>query len=591
VPYGSFFLRLDALSGFFLLPVFAICPLAAIYGAGYLEAFRPKKSLAPPWFLFNLLAASMAMVIVARNGLLFLAAWEMMALSSLFLVTFEDEKEEVRRAGWIYLVASHAGTAFLFALFILLGRAHGSLDFDRFDASAGTGLLFALALIGFGTKAGFVPLHVWLPQAHPAAPSHVSAVMSAVMINTGIYGLLRVFTLIGPLPAWCGWLLCVVGILSALTGALHALAQRDLKRLLAYSSVENAGIIALGIGVGLIGIASKSPLVACAGFAGGLLHLLNHSLFKSLLFLTAGAVVHGSHTRDLDRLGGLLKRMPVTGVLFAVGAVAVSALPPLNGLIGEFLVYLASLRGIAEFDGGGLTVLVSAFAALAAAGGFAAVAFAKAFGIAFLGHPRSESAEHARDPGWTMLAPATVLAAACALAGSFGARLVAAIAPLIASITGMPDAKSYLSGAANAVAHVAFVGGALAGISLVVMAARSRLLAGRKVRSALTWDCGYYRPAPRMQYTGSSFVQPLTAAFAAVLGTRIRVIEPRGLFPSDASLTTEARDPYQDRLFASLFGAIGRGLSMLRPLQQGLVQLYVLYIAITLIALLLWQFA
>src|SRR5271157_514840 len=231
VPYGSLFLHLDALSAFFLLPIFLICALAALYGAEYLESYRGRKALAPPWFFLNLLVASMVVVVLARNGILFLMAWEMMALSSFFLVTFEDEKEDTRHAGWIYLVASHIGTAFLLVLFILLGKANGSLDFDRFTASSGAGLLFVLALVGFGTKAGFVPLHVWLPEAHPAAPSHVSAVMSAVMIKTGIYGLLRILTFLGPPQAWWGWVLCVVGLTSGILGVLLALAQHDLKRL------------------------------------------------------------------------------------------------------------------------------------------------------------------------------------------------------------------------------------------------------------------------------------------------------------------------------------------------------------------------
>ena len=229
-----------------------------------------------------------------------------MALASFFLVTFEDEHESVREAGWIYLVATHLGTVFLLALFILLGREQGSLDFDRFTGSAGSGVVFMLAIIGFGAKAGFMPLHVWLPEAHPAAPTHVSAVMSGVMIKTGIYGLVRILTFIGPPPMWWGWVLCGIGVTSGIFGVLFALAQHDLKRLLAYHSVENIGIIALGLGVGLIGLSSGSSTLAVLGFAGGLLHVLNHALFKGLLFLGAGAVLHATSTREMDHLGGLL---------------------------------------------------------------------------------------------------------------------------------------------------------------------------------------------------------------------------------------------------------------------------------------------
>ena len=321
VPYGSFVVALDALSAFFLLPIFLLSAAAAVYGSEYLQVYRDTKHLGASWFLFNVLVASMTLVVIARNGILFLMGWEVMALASFFLVTFEDEQASVRQAGWVYLVATHMGTAFLLALFILLGREHGSLDFDQFTVSAGPGLLFLLAVIGFGTKAGFMPLHVWLPEAHPAAPTHVSALMSGVMIKTGIYGLVRILTLLGPPPMWWGWVLCGIGLSSGILGVLFALAQHDLKRLLAYHSVENIGIIALGLGIGLIGLHAGVPVLAVFGFGGGLLHVVNHALFKGLLFLGAGAVLHATGTRDMEHLGGLLKRMPWTGFSFLIGAV------------------------------------------------------------------------------------------------------------------------------------------------------------------------------------------------------------------------------------------------------------------------------
>src|SRR5437763_1508918 len=275
VPYGAFFVQIDPLSAFFLLPIFGLSALAAVYGAEYMRAYRDEESAGSSWFFFDLLLASMAMVVVARNAVLFLVAWEVMALTSFFLVTFQDEEESVRSAGWTYRVASHLGTACLLALFILLGRCTGSLDFARFTAASGVGLLFILAMVGFGSKAGFMPFHVWLPEAHPAAPSHVSAVMSGVMIKTGIYGLVRALTFLGPLPAWAGWLLIGVGVTSGVLGVLFALAQHDLKRLLAYSSVENMAIIALGRGLGLIGLRVGSTSLAVLGSAGGLLHVFN----------------------------------------------------------------------------------------------------------------------------------------------------------------------------------------------------------------------------------------------------------------------------------------------------------------------------
>ncbi len=593
VPYGSLYLELDPLSGFFLIPVFALCALAAIYGADYLEAYRKRKALAPPWCFFNLLVASMVVVILARNGVLFLMAWEMMALSSFFLVTFEDEKESTRDAGWTYLVASHIGTAFLLALFIMLGRAHGSLDFDHFSASSGAGVLLVLALLGFGTKAGFIPLHVWLPEAHPAAPSHVSAVMSGVMIKTGIYGLLRVMMFLGAPQVWWGFVLCGIGLTSGIIGVLLALAQHDLKRLLAYHSVENIGIIALGLGVGTIGLATGLSGVAAIGFAGALLHVLNHALFKGLLFLAAGSVAHSTHTRDIDHLGGLLRRMPRTGAIFLIGAAAISGLPPLNGFISEFLIYLASFKGALSLDGTNSVPMLATIAGLALIGGLAAACFTKAFGIVFLGEPRTEHAAHAHEVNLAMVLPCFVLAAGCILIGLLGANLVNSMAPLISEVTGLPAAivGISLATAAYSIAFVSYTGGALVGLVLLLTLLRTMVLARRPVRTAVTWDCGYAEPSPRMQYTASSFAQPLTDTFDLLMQTRRALVAPTGLFPIEASLTTETPDPYQRYIFRPLFREIGRGLSLLRPLQQGKVQLYILYIAVTLILLLLWQLA
>ena len=407
VPFGSFFVQMDALSAFFLLPILGLSIVAALYGGEYLMAYRSRKNLGSSWFFFNLLVASMVMVALARNAVLFLLAWELMSLASFFLVTFEDEKESVREAGWTYLVATHLGTAFLLVLFLVLGRQAGSLDFDRFLAASGSispvaGVAFFLALIGFGTKAGFMPFHVWLPEAHPAAPSHVSALMSGVMIKTGIYGLLRTLTFLGHPESWWGWVLIGIGLASGLGGVLFALAQHDLKRLLAYHSVENIGIIALGLGTGVLGLALNQPALAVLGLAGGLLHVLNHALFKGLLFLGAGAVIHATGTRDIDHLGGLIRRMPWTAAMFLTGSVAICGLPPLNGFVSEFLIYVGAFAGIGL---PGISVWGAAtIAGLAMIGGLAAACFTKAFGIVFLGEPRNDQARHGHEVGWAMRA-------------------------------------------------------------------------------------------------------------------------------------------------------------------------------------------
>lgn len=598
-PFGSFHLEMDALSAVFAMPILIVCALAAVYGAEYLKPFEGRKNLALSWFLFNLLAASMLLVVVARNAMLFLLAWETMSLSSFFLVLFESEREQARRAGWTYLVATHIGTAFLLVLFVLLGRQAQTLDFDDFSlAGSGpgvAGVAFLLAVIGFGTKAGFMPLHVWLPEAHPAAPSHVSAVMSGVMIKTGIYGLVRVLTVLGPPPPWWGGVLIAIGVVSGVAGVLLALAQHDLKRLLAYSSVENIGIIALGLGVGLLGLSHGLPLVAFAGFAGALLHVINHALFKSLLFLGAGSVLHACGTREIEGLGGLLKRMPHTGLCFLAGAAAICGLPPLNGFISEFLVYLGSFRllaGSLALPPGALGGGLAAIAALALIGGLAAACFTKAFGLLFLGEPRGARASGAHEAGPLMRVPMAVLAALCLLVGLGAALVPGVLAPAVGILTrGAVAAGSApaIAGAAGSLAAVATVAAGILGVFLLLAWLRSRLLAGRPVESAVTWDCGYAAPTARMQYTASSYSEPLVRLFRAFLHTRHRFAPPQGLFPAASSFSSETPDVYRERMYRPAFAALERFMGRFRWLQHGRLNLYVLYIVLALLTLLAWK--
>ncbi|MBI4616366.1 MAG: hypothetical protein HY720_22335 [Planctomycetes bacterium] len=595
VPYGSFSVEIDALSAFFLLPILGLSALAAIYGAGYLSG-HTRKSLGASWFFYDLLVASMAMVVVARNGVLFLVAWEAMAVSSFFLVTTDHEKESVRLAGWTYLVAAHLGTAFLLVLFLLLGREAGSLDFDDFGVLAArspelAGVVFLLALVGFGTKAGFVPFHVWLPEAHPAAPSHVSAVMSGVMIKTGIYGLVRTLAWLGPPPAWWGWLLTAVGLVSGVLGVLFALAQHDLKRLLAYHSVENIGIIAMGLGLGLLGTTYGLPALAVLGFAGALLHVANHALFKGLLFLGAGAVAQSTGTREIEEMGGLLKRMPATGLAFLVGAVAISGLPPFNGFVSEFLIYLGAFQGTVRAGPAAAVPAVGAIAGLALIGGLAAACFTKAFGIVFLGEPRSKHAGDAREVGLAMKIPMLVLAAGCLAVGLLGPECVGALAQAVEDVAPLPpgEVRGTLAGAGGPLLAVslAFCGFLVLAGGLALL--RRRLLAGREVGTTVTWDCGYARPTPRMQYTASSFAQPLVTLFASVLRPRRELPRVDVPFPSKTAFASRTPDVLEALIYRPVFAGIGRGLARLRWLQHGRVQLYVLYIALTLVVLLAWQ--
>jgi formate hydrogenlyase subunit 3/multisubunit Na+/H+ antiporter MnhD subunit len=599
VPYGSLALAIDPISAWFALPILGLSALAAVYAAEYLLPYAGRKNLGAAWLLYNLLVAAMAVVVTAQNGVLFLVAWELMALASYFLVVFDDEKPQVRDAGRVYLIASHLGTATLLVVFVLLGRQAGTLDFagigDWVGATGGfspqtAGWLFVLAVIGFGTKAGFIPLHVWLPQAHPVAPSYVSAVMSGVMIKTGIYGLLRMLTFLGQPPAWWGWTLVAIGVVSGIMGVLYAISQHDVKRLLAYHSVENIGIIALGLGIGLIGVARREPAVAALGFGGALLHVVNHALFKGLLFLGAGAVIRGTHTADIERLGGLSKRMPLVGATFLVGCVAICGLPPLNGFVSEFLIYLGAFKEatLSGSSGGAASLLV--IGSLALIGGLAAAAFTKAFGVIFLGEPRSDAARDARAPGVLMQAPLVVLAAACVLVPLAAVPIAGALASVIGSILRRPTqvVSEQMAGAVASLGAFVEVAVAVFVVALGVALLRVWLLRGRSVGASPTWDCGYARPTSRMQYSASSYAQPLTDFFALVLQTRKLIKPPRGLFPLDASLETHSPDVALERGYQPLFRGLNWLLARLSWIQQGRVSMYVLYIGVTMVALLVW---
>jgi hydrogenase-4 component B len=591
LPVGELHVALDALSSFFLLCVFIVSGLAALYGGGYLAAHIGRRRLAPVLFFFNLLVAAMAVLVVARDGILFLVAWEVMSLASYFLVTWENEREEVRRAGMTYLVASQLGLVFLFVLFAILGRG-STYDFDAFAAAApAAGLAtacFWLAVAGFGTKAGFWPVHIWLPDAHPAAPSHVSALMSGVMIKMGIYGLLRALTFLGPPPAWWGGVLIAVGIVSGLAGVLHALAQHDLKRLLAYHSVENIGIIALGIGVGLLGQSHQNPSVAFLGYAGALLHVANHGLFKGLLFQAAGSVLHATGTRDIDSLGGLARRMPATAAAFLLGSVAICGLPPLNGFVSEWLIYVGAFRASGSLPPDWAGAALAVVPALALIGGLAAACFVKAFGVVFLGEPRTEAARQAHEAGRLMRAPMLLGALFCVSVGIWPTTAIRLVAPAATLLGRLPSGAMTAPGPLVAVTRVALV--LLALVALLALL-RMALLRGRSVAAAATWGCGYPAPTPRMQYTAASFAEPVLEPFAGAIPRRVHGVGPAGYFPEEARYEAHLGDMAGERFLVPATRRVVRALSRLRVIQQGRVQLYLVYIAVTLVALLAWQLA
>lgn len=584
--HGDFQVEIDALSSFFLLPVFGLSALAAIYGGNYLLAYRWQKSLGPPWFCFNLFVAGMAAVAIARTALLFLMAWEVMSLAAYGLVTFEHERADVRKAGWVYLVATHLGVAFLFLAFLLLGGNAGSLEFEAFRTvrppTAGlAGLIFLLALIGFGAKVGLVPFHVWLPEAHPAAPSHVSALMSGVMIKMGFYGILRVLTFLGPPAAWWGTTLAGLGLLTGLMGVALAVQQRDVKRVLAYSSIENVGLIAVGLGVGLWAAARQLPLVAALGFVAGLLHLWNHALMKGLMFFAAGSVLHATHSQDIERLGGLMKRMPWTGGSMLAGALALAALPPLNGFVSEWLIYLGLLKCGLAVSGGSSLPAFFGVGLLALIGSLAVVALVRLTGIVLLGSPRSESAGHARESSPWMLGPMVLLVFLCVAGGIFPQAVIGWMSSTLEQLLGLEIWRAFaeLEPSEAPLSAVGRVNGAaLAAIAAGVLG----LLAWSRravVSQAATWGCGYIMPTVRMQYTGCSFAEMIAEQLLPqFLRAHVARRAPRGLFPAPSDFRCDSPDPVSEKLYEPFFRRTAALFSGLRILQQGKLHMYLVYI-------------
>lgn len=577
-------LALDPLSAAFLLPNFLVGAAASVYGLAYWPVDLKHRSARKLRLAFAVLVAAMALVPLARQGPLFLTAWEAMALAGFFLITIEDEKPEVRHAGWTYLVATHLGTALLLAMAALLAlRLGGSLWAPVDGARRGIDTaIYALGLAGFGWKAGLAPLHYWLPGAHASAPSHASAMLSAVMIKMGIYGLLRLGALLPPPPPGLALALVLIGAFSAVYGIFHAVGQDDLKRLLAYSSIENLGLVSVGVGLAWTGRALGQPAIAILGVAGAVLHTWNHALFKSLLFLGAGAVVHATGTRHIDHLGGLLKSMPRAGLAVFCGGLAVAALPPCNGFVGEWLLY----RGLfAALDARPWLVGIAA-PAMAFAGALALGAFVKLFGIVFLGEPR-HGVQDTQDPPPAMLRTLQVLAGCCLALGLGAPVLLLPLDRLAAAWLRHPGARGLLWGATGLDAlMLSAMGTLLLLVAALLAKALGRRLAAGPRREDATWGCGYLAPTPRMQYTGLSLAGWFTELVPWNRGRGGRVM---GLFPHESTFHAESADALQEGLVEPRLKRLAERLMAFRRLQHGLLPLYLLYILVALVAVFAWM--
>ncbi|BDV41890.1 hydrogenase [Geotalea uraniireducens] len=589
LPFGPCELAIDPLSAFFLIPVFLVAACGAVYALGYWPAATNPATEPPLTFFYGLLAAAMAFLLVARNGVLFLIAWEVMAMAAYFLLAVEHRRAEVREAGMVYLIATHVGTTALLLLFSVLRATTGSFLFPAPHtlnaALVPAAVIFLAALVGFGAKAGLMPLHIWLPGAHANAPSHVSALMSGVMLKMGIYGILRTVSFFALPLRWWGVLLLTLGAASALLGIVLAAAQRDLKRLLACSSIENIGIVGIGIGTALYGQATgNGPLFGC-GMAGALIHIFNHSLFKPLLFFGSGSMIHATDSRQLDRMGGLARHLPWTAALVLTGAVAICGLPPLNGFVGEFVLYLGFFN---EALSAPMPFIALLAPVLALVGGIAVIAFVKLYGTAFLGAPRSAAVAAGHEAAWPMLLPMGLLAALCLAGGLFPTALLdlvrmpaqayGAPLPRLSGTAELGEALSWLAGGSAALLLL---------LGLLALAFRWRLRAQPRATAA-TWGCGYLRPTPRIQYTGVSFTELLVNLFAGVVRPKREWPTIAGLAPRQGRFSYAPTETVLERLLVPSFKAAGASFAVLRRLQHGRLHLYMLYIFATVFLLMIW---
>lgn len=582
LPFASLSLTLDPLSGFFLSLLFLLTAAAVVYGYGYTrhqEDSRKRQT----WAWFTGLVLAMALVLLAANAMLFLLGWELMSLAAFFLVR-STGSEEAQAAGWTFLVASHVSGAALVGFFLAAGRNAPSLDFSQLALHGAPAharaLVFFLALIGFGLKAGLVPGHVWLPQAHPAAPSHVSALLSGLMIKLGFYGLLRTLPWLGlPALSWA-WVLLALGGFSALFAILQVHAQADWKRALAYSSVENMGLASVGLGLALWAEAVDQPQIAVMALSALLLHLLSHALAKGSLFLVAGCIDHATGTRNPDLLGGLGRRSKTTATAAVLAAKALSGLPPTLAFSSEFLLLYAGVQAVV---GGATLVGTWVVGIVALTAGIAAFAFAKLYAATFLGEPRSEASSNPHTLAPTMETPVLVLALLAVVLGFASPWLVRTLAPIVGAATSASTREASVS-LTNLLATLVLAVGSAVLVGTLATAALYFVLR-RRVVVRRTWDCGYLAPTPRMQYTASASSQILLRFFRPLAPATPPRTES-ALFPTPRTVALDYCDPLVHALNA-LGQTASKALSRIPLGRPGKVSLYVLFVAITLVALLL----
>lgn len=597
-PLGLLKVRIDYLSAYFLLAFGVVGTAASVYAIGYSREYYGRR-FAVLAALFNAFLLSMVLVLTMSQVIAFVIVWELMTVVSFFLVNHEYEKSSNTKAAYLYILMTHVGTAFIAIAFLLLATGSNSLDFEFLNGSALSepmrNAIFLCALIGFGTKAGVMPLHIWLPEAHPAAPSHVSAMMSGIMIKTAIYGMARFFLdFLGVGPVWWGGLVLVLAIISSVLGVLYAIMEHDLKRLLAYHSVENIGIILLGVGAGMVFMSYGQQTLAGLAWAAAFYHVFNHAVFKSLLFMGAGAVLYATHTKDVEHLGGLIKKMPYTALFFLVGAAAISALPPLNGFVSEWFTFQA-LFFLPTAIGGvvGKLSAVVLIALLGLTGALAAACFVKAFGVTFLAKPRSSQAEQATEVPGTMLTGMGSLALVCVAAGVWPQWMVGMLQTVVGGHAGVSMDGLFQTSQWYAVGfqvQQSSVTGLmtmpvvviLIVIGLIIAYAFARAAGTPKVVTGETWTCGII-PTARMEYTATGFAEPIRRVFGDILHpvTKISADQSRNPYHGvKMSMDVHIRHLINEYLYSPLTNGVLFLANSCKRIQAGSLQLYIGYIMV-----------
>lgn len=583
---GDIHVEIDGLSAWFILIINFTSITGALYGSGYLKAYKHlKTNLELHWVFYVLFHSSMLWVCMFEHGLGFLVSWELMSLTSLMLVIFEFQNKKTLKAGINYMVQMHISVAFLTLGFILLYIQTGSFDFGalaRTSSDTNSLWIFILLFAGFAIKAGFIPFHTWLPHAHPAAPSHISGVMSGVIVKLGIYGIFRIILNLRHDWVLFGEILLALSVLTAVYGIANAVVKYDFKKMLAYCTIENIGIIGIGMGIGLIGIGNGDKTMALLGFSGALLHTLNHSLFKSMLFYGAGNIYQQTHTRNIERLGGLIKKMPVTAVFFLIGSMAIGGVPPFNGFVSEFIIYYGLFKGLLNFQGILQAVLiVSAITGLVMVGGMSLMTFTKTFGVIFLGHPREELPHEPKEVSFIMLLPqymVVVVMMSVALLPQYYMHCINGIVmtsfPLQAT-----DGVADLSSVASNIANIGMITAIFIALLIAVFGIRKLVTRRRPFVEYETWGCGYIAPISKAQYTGRSFIRSFGQLFNFIVQERKKSakIPKNKIYPGRHSISTSYIDMLEDYFVVPLAKRLTFTLNYFQFIQNGQIQTYVLY--------------